>query len=88
MAWCVGVGLGVGKMHVQPGLVGLDVGVGRGLDGDNEEVVGVVSCEMEIYFCFALGGVFLEMTIYNRQTDQQTDRRTDGGEGGPLIPWH
>ena len=42
--WCSVVG--VEKLH---GLVRrLDLGVGRGLDGDGEEVVGVVSCEMEI----------------------------------------
>ena len=37
----------------------LDLGVGRGLDGDGdgEEVVGVVSCEMEIYLCFFNGVV-------------------------------
>ena len=29
------------------GLVRLDLGVGGVLDGDGEEVVGVVSCEME-----------------------------------------
>ena len=33
-------------MNVQPGLVRLDLGLGEGLDGDDEEVVGVVSgCE-------------------------------------------
>ena len=31
------------------GLVMLDLGVGSGLDGDGEEVGGVVSCEMENY---------------------------------------
>ena len=31
------------------GLVRLDLGVGSGLDGEGEEVVGVVKCEMEIY---------------------------------------
>ena len=41
-------------MCVLPGLVGLDLGVGAGLDGDGEEVVGVVSCEMEniLFFLF------------------------------------
>ena len=32
-----------------PGLVMLELGVGSGLDGEGEEVVGVVKCEMEIY---------------------------------------
>ena len=32
------------------GLVRLDLGIGGGLDGDGEEVVGVVSCEMENIF--------------------------------------
>ena len=36
-------------MCVLLGLVRLDLGVGGGLDGDSEEVVGVVSCEMENY---------------------------------------
>ena len=45
-------------MCILPGLVMLDLGVGGGLDGDSEEVAGVVSCEMEIFLCFALGGVF------------------------------
>ena len=34
-------------MCVLPGLVRLDLGVGGGLDVDSEEVVGVVSCEMD-----------------------------------------
>ena len=33
-------------MCVLPGLVRLDLGVGGGLDGDGEEVVGVVSSPM------------------------------------------
>ena len=37
MAWCM---VGV---HVLPGLVMLDLGIGRCLVGDGEEVVGVVS---------------------------------------------
>ena len=38
-------------MCILPGLVRLDLGLGAGLDGDGEEVVGVVSgCEMENYF--------------------------------------
>ena len=37
-------------MCVLPGLVRLDLGVGGGLDGDGDEVVGVVSCEMEFHF--------------------------------------
>ena len=45
MAWCMG-------------LVRLDVGFGSSLDGDGEELVGGVSCEMENYFCFSLGCVF------------------------------
>ena len=36
--------------HVLPGLVSLDLGVGGGLGGASKEVVGVVSCEMEILF--------------------------------------
>ena len=36
-------------MCVLPELVRLDLGVGGGLDGDGEEVVCVVSCEMEKY---------------------------------------
>ena len=39
-------------MCVLPGLVRLDLGVGAGLDGDGEKVVGVVSCEMENILCF------------------------------------
>ena len=39
-------------MCVLPGLVRLDLGVGAGLDGDGEEVVGVGSCEMENILCF------------------------------------
>ena len=35
--------------RILPGLVGSDLGVGGGLDCDGVEVVGVVSCEMEIY---------------------------------------
>ena len=38
-------------MCVLPGLVRLDLGVGGGLDGDSEEVVGVVSCEMGNFTC-------------------------------------
>ena len=44
---------GYGMVHVcmgngiLPGLVMLDLGIGRGQDGDGEKVVGVVSCEME-----------------------------------------
>ena len=42
--------VGVGKcMCVVPGLVRLDLGVGGSLDGDGEEVVVVVSCEMGNY---------------------------------------
>ena len=37
MAWCNGL----------PRLVRLELGVGSSLDGDCEEVVGVVFCEME-----------------------------------------
>ena len=37
----------------------LNLGVGSGLDGGGEEMVGVVSCEMRIYFSFLYGGVFL-----------------------------
>ena len=37
-------------MCVLPGLVRLDLGVGGGLGGAGEEVVGVVSCKMEILF--------------------------------------
>ena len=34
-------------MWVLPGLLMLDLGLGEGLDGDGEEVIGVVSgCEM------------------------------------------
>ena len=34
-------------MCVLPGLLRLDLSLGKGLDGDDEEVVGVVSgCEM------------------------------------------
>ena len=33
-----------------PGLVRLYLGIGGGPDGDGEEVVGVVSCEMESVF--------------------------------------
>ena len=37
--------VGLGKcICVLPGLVRLDLGIGGGLDGDGEEVVGVVSC--------------------------------------------
>ena len=49
--WCMGVWLGdvlwgLGKcMCILPLLVRLDLGIGGGLDGDGEEVVGVVSCE-------------------------------------------
>ena len=39
-------------MCILPGLVMLDLGISGGLDGDGEEVVGVVSCEMEKYFLF------------------------------------
>ena len=35
-------------MCILPGLVMLDLCIGGGLDGDGEEVVGVVSCEMKI----------------------------------------
>ena len=39
-------------MCVLPGLVRLDLSLGEGLDGDGEEVNGVVSgCEMK-YFVF------------------------------------
>ena len=45
-------------MHVcvLPGLVRLDLSIGGGLDGDSdgEEVVGVVSCEIEKIFVFFL----------------------------------
>ena len=34
-------------MGILPGLVRLDLSIGGGLDGDGEEVVGVVSFEME-----------------------------------------
>ena len=34
-------------MVTLPGLVRLDLGVVSGLDGDCEEVVGVIFCEME-----------------------------------------
>ena len=53
MAWCmVGDVVGVGAvwwgwgycMCVLPGLVRLDLGVGVGLDGGVDEVVGVVLC--------------------------------------------
>ena len=45
-------------MCILPGLVRLDLGFGGGLDGGGEEVVGLVSCEMENYFVgFYLGGV-------------------------------
>ena len=38
-------------MCTLPGLVGLDLGLGKGLDGDGGEVIGVVSrCEMENMF--------------------------------------
>ena len=37
-------------MCVLPGLVVLDLGVGRGLAGDGVKVVDVVSCEMGIIF--------------------------------------
>ena len=33
-----------GALGVLPGLVRLDLGIGGGLDGGGEEVVGVVSC--------------------------------------------
>ena len=41
-------------MCLLPGLVLLDLGVGSGLDGDGEKVVGVVSCEREkkLFFYF------------------------------------
>ena len=35
-------------MCILPGLVMLDLGIGGGQDGVGEEVLGVVSCEMEI----------------------------------------
>ena len=46
--------MGVGKLHVFTTWIG-EVGLGGwwGLDGDGEEVVSVVSCEMEIYLCFS-----------------------------------
>ena len=34
-------------MCIIPGLLRLDLSIGGGLDGDGEEVVGVVSCELE-----------------------------------------
>ena len=53
MGWCMGgawcgacvVHVVVVNMCVLPGLVRLDLGVGGGLDGDGEEVVGAVSME-------------------------------------------
>ena len=43
---------------VHGGVGRLDLGFGGGLDGGGEEVVGLVSCEMENYFVgFYLGGV-------------------------------
>ena len=42
-------------MCIQPGLVGLELGVGSSLVVDGEEVFGVFGCEMEIYLCFYLG---------------------------------
>ena len=43
---------GWGKcMCVLPELVRLDLGVVGGLDGDSEEVVGGVSCEMGNFTC-------------------------------------
>ena len=51
--WCMG------GAWLLPGLVRLDLGVGGGLDGYGEEVVGVVSCEMGIYlFVSNLGSIF------------------------------
>ena len=43
-------------MCILPGLVRLDLSIGGGLDGDSdgEEVVGVVSCEIEKIFVFFL----------------------------------
>ena len=44
-------------MCILPGLVTLDLVVGGGLDGDGEEVVGVVSCEMENYMVINLNRI-------------------------------
>ena len=42
-----GVG-GINVVVILPGLVRLDLGIGGGLVGDGEEVIGVVSgCEIE-----------------------------------------
>ena len=47
----------------------LDLEVGGGLDGDGEEVVGVVSCEMENYFVsFYLGVCLVRGCVYLRGT--------------------
>ena len=52
MGWCMvsshGL-IGGAWVGVLPVLVRLGLGVGGGLDGDGEEVVGVVSCEVENY---------------------------------------
>ena len=44
---------------ILPGLVRLDLGVGSSLDGDGEEVVGVVLCEMKIILWVFILGVCL-----------------------------
>ena len=43
MGWCMGDVVVVGSAWALPGFVRLGFGVGGGLDGDGEELVGVVS---------------------------------------------
>ena len=56
MGWCMvvhGIVLVYGGGGLLPGLVRLDLSIGGGLDGDDEEVVSVVSgCEMGDCFIF------------------------------------
>ena len=46
MGRCVG---GAWVLGMLPGLVRLGLGVGGGLDGEEGEVVGMVSCEMGMF---------------------------------------
>ena len=46
MGWCMGLGRCMGCGWGLPGLVRLDLGIGGGQDGDGEELVGVVLCEL------------------------------------------